>query len=92
MVASAPYGMLFAALGGFFAARVAPGRPVGHAIAMALILTLGATASLVMSAGSRATWSQWSALLPMAPSAWLGGRLGASRLARRDDMVHDPVV
>jgi uncharacterized membrane protein YfcA len=65
---------------------------VGHAIAMALILALGATSSLVMSPGSRATWSQWSALLLMAPSAWLGGRLGAARLARRDELVHDPAV
>jgi hypothetical protein len=92
MVASALYGMFFAALGGWVAARVAPSRPVGHAIAMALVLALGAAVSLVMSPGVRATWSQWSALLLMAPSAWLGGRLAASRLAGTGNPVHDPAV
>jgi hypothetical protein len=45
-----------------------------------------------MSPGVRATWSQWSALLLMAPSAWLGGRLAASRLAGTGNPVHDPAV
>jgi hypothetical protein len=69
------YGMGFAALGGFFAARLAPSRPLLHAAIMAGILALGASVSLVTSPGTDASWSQWGALALMAPSAYLGGRL-----------------
>ncbi len=67
------YGMAFAALGGFVAARVAPTRALLHAGGVAAILALGASVSLVASPGAGATWSQWAALALMVPSAWLGG-------------------
>jgi hypothetical protein len=69
------YGMAFAALGGGFAARVAHTRALLHAGCVAAILALGAGISLVASPGAGATWSQWAALVLMAPSAYLGGRL-----------------
>jgi RsiW-degrading membrane proteinase PrsW (M82 family) len=81
VIASAIYGMVFAALGGFVAARVAPGRPLLHAGCVAAVLALGASVSLVASPSADATWSQWTALLLMAPSAYLGGRL-ATRAER----------
>jgi hypothetical protein len=67
------YGIVFAGVGGAVAAWIAPQRPWLHAGVVAGILALGATVSLVASAG--ATWSQWAALVVMAPAAWLGGRL-----------------
>ena len=76
-VASVAYGMAFAALGGFVAARLAPARARLHAAGVALVLALGATVSLVASPGGGATWSQWAALALMAPSAYFGGRLAA---------------
>lgn len=69
------FGMVFAALGGYLAARVAATRPRAHAGGVAVVLALGAGVSLVMSPGAGATWSQWTALLLMAPSAYLGGHL-----------------
>ncbi len=69
------YGMGFAALGGLFAARLAPARPMVHAASVAVILALGASVSLIASPGAGATWSQWAALLAMAPSAYVGGRM-----------------
>lgn len=75
------YGMGFAALGGLFAARLAPARPTAHAASVAVILALGASVSLIASPGSGATWSQWAALLAMAPSAYLGGRMAAAAAA-----------
>jgi hypothetical protein len=77
MVASTVYGMLFAALGGFVAARISPTRALLHATIVAGVLALGAIVSLVTSTG--ATWSQWSALILMAPSAYAGGRLAVRR-------------
>lgn len=72
-------GSAFAALGGFIAARIAPGRPLLHAGLVALVLALGASASLRMSPATDATWSQWTALILMAPSAYLGGWWAAGR-------------
>jgi hypothetical protein len=61
------YGMVFAGLGGVVAARLArAGGPVLGGWVRGLF-ALGATVSLLKSAG--ATWSQWSAILLMAPCA-----------------------
>jgi len=79
VVTATLYGIGFAGLGGFFAARVAPARPLLHAATVAVVLALGATVSLLTSPGTSATWSQWTALALMAPSAYVGGRLAAAR-------------
>lgn len=83
VTASAVYGMAFAALGGFAAARMAPTRALLHACSVAAIMALGAVASLVASPSTDASWSQWTALALMAPSACLGGRV-ATRARRAD--------
>jgi hypothetical protein len=75
IVASVTYGMVFAAVGGFVAARLAPTRSPLHAGTVAGVLALGASVSLVASPGAGATWSQWAALALMAPSAYFGGHL-----------------
>jgi len=75
VIVAVAYGMLFAGLGGILAARLAPTRARLHAASVALVLGLGAAVSLIASAGTGATWSQWSALVLMAPSAYLGAGL-----------------
>jgi hypothetical protein len=75
MVAAVAYGMGFAAVGGFFAARLAPTRGLLHAGIVAVVVALGASVSLVASPGAGATWSQWAALALMAPCAYVGGRI-----------------
>ncbi|HEY6616040.1 MAG TPA: hypothetical protein VIZ32_16025 [Vicinamibacterales bacterium] len=78
---TAGYGVLFAGLGGLVASRIAPHR--GWAVGgMTCLLALGAAASLVTSPAADARWSQWSAILLMAPSAYLVPRLlGRARAA-----------
>lgn len=66
------YGMVSAGLGGVVAARLAPSRGAVHAGLVTGLIAVGATVSLVKSAG--ATWSQWPAILLMAPCAWGAGR------------------
>ena len=67
---TAGYGVFFAGLGGLAASRIAPHR--GWAVAgMTGLLVAGAAMSLVTSPAADARWSQWSALLLMAPSAYL---------------------
>ena len=75
MAASTMYGMAFAGLGGFLSAKIAPARPRLHAGITALILAAGATASLMQSPATDATWSMWGALLLMAPACCLAGLL-----------------
>jgi len=71
---TAAYGMFFAGLGGLAASRIAPHH--GWSVAgMAGLLALGAAVSLVTSPAADAQWSQWSAILLMAPSAYLVPRL-----------------
>ena len=64
------YGIIFAGLGGLLAAGIAPRRGTLHAAFVTVTIALGAAASLLAKPGAGATWSQWTALVLMAPSAW----------------------
>ena len=75
MLASIAVGMIFALLGGYVAAWIARRRPLAHGVAVAVVLALGATISLVSTFGKGAVWSQVTALVLMAPCAALGGWL-----------------
>ena len=71
-IASIIWGCVFALVAGWLTARVAGTRPVVHAAVLAVLIALGALASLATRPGD-AMWSQISALVLMAPCAWLGG-------------------
>lgn len=73
MIGTTVAGMLFAGLGGYLAGLLAGRKPLAHAIAMAVILALGASASLAATIGKGAIWTQVGALAFMAPSAIVGG-------------------
>jgi MFS-type transporter involved in bile tolerance (Atg22 family) len=75
MVGSTLYGMLFAALGGYVAARLAGRHPLRHAIVLSLVIALGAAVSIVTRSTGDTVWSQLAALFLMAPSGTLGGLL-----------------
>ncbi len=70
------YGMVFAGVGGWVAARLAGEHPRIHATAVAALIAVGAIVSLLLAA-SPYTWSMWATLVLMAPSAVLGGWLRA---------------
>ena len=80
------YRVVFAAAGGYLAARLAPDRPVRHAVVLGFV---GLAAGL---AGAAATWNagpemgpRWYAIAVAAtalPACWLGGKLAASRAAK----------
>ena len=74
------YGVTFAGLGGLLAARIAPAKAMLHAALVALIIALGAIVSLVARPGAGSTWSQWTALVLMAPSAWAAAAVFARRV------------
>src|SRR4051812_13012318 len=73
------YGMMFAAVGGSLAVRIAASRPMLHAGFVAGLIALGAAISLIASPGAGSTWSQWTAILLMAPCAILGPLVAGRR-------------
>ena len=81
------YRTVYGVVGGYIAARLAPHRPVKHAVA------LGVVGVVVSIAGAVATWNagpefgpKWYPLALVAvamPSAWLGGLLHGMRSRAR---------
>jgi hypothetical protein len=69
------YGSLFAVVGAYVTGRLAPGRPVTHALALgAIALAL----SIVLSASRwdhAPAWYNLAALAVILPAAWAGGTL-----------------
>lgn len=76
MAAATIWGAVFALVSGWLAAHVSVRRPATHAALVAVLIAIGAIAS-ILARPSDAIWSQVSALAVMAPCAWLGGVLAA---------------
>jgi hypothetical protein len=79
-VLAAAYRVLYGIAGCYVTARLAPDRPLGHALA------LGVVGVAISSAGAVAMWDagpRWYALAVIAmapPCAWLGGKLRLAQL------------
>lgn len=81
------YRTVYGVAGSYLAARLAPDRPMGHA------LVLGGLGCAVSVVGAVVTWNRGPAFgphwYPLAlvllaiPTAWMGGRLRVSQLQRR---------
>src|SRR4029078_12406474 len=72
-IATIIWGCVFALVAGWLTARIAPKRPATHGAILAGLIALGALAALITASGEK--WSQITALVIMAPCAWIGGRL-----------------
>jgi hypothetical protein len=79
-IASTIWGAVFAMVGGWLAAHVSVRRPGTHAAIVSALIAAGALAS-ILARPSDALWSQVSAIVVMAPCAWLGGVLAARQKA-----------
>ena len=73
LILSTLYGLVFACLGGYVAARIAQRLELLHAVILALLMATVALISLFAELGRGSVWSQIAALLFMAPAAALGG-------------------
>ena len=78
MAATIVWGAVFALVGGWLAAHVAVRRPATHAALVAILIAAGAALSIPFDPGG-AHWTHISAIVVMAPCAWLGGVLAARR-------------
>lgn len=86
LLAATVYRTVYGVLGAYLTARLAPYRPMLHA------LVLGALGLVVTSAGAAVTWNKgpafgphWYpvALIALAiPTAWVGGRLCEGQISR----------
>ena len=81
---STSYGVFFALAGGYVAARIAGKKEILHASAVACILAVIATVSLVAQPGHASLWSQIAALGFMPPAAILGGVVRARQTSIKD--------
>ena len=66
------YGLAFAYLAGFVAGRIARRADLVCGIAVALVIALGATISMIARPGAGALWTQTAALLLFAPASLAG--------------------
>lgn len=75
------YHLLFAVLGGYVTARLAPDRPVAHAFALGVMGVLISIAGLIaiISGDLAPAWYGWALIILSIPVTWLGGRLFVQR-------------
>ena len=73
------YRTLYGVIGGWIAAKLAPSRPVAHAVVLGVIGTLASAAGLIAMWGVGGHWYPIALVVLSLPECWLGGRLGARR-------------
>lgn len=70
------YGIVFAGIGGWVAGLIGRRPDTRCGLVLAVIIGMGALASILATPGGVAAhWTQIAALLLMAPAGWLGDRL-----------------
>ena len=79
------YRSIYAIVGGYIAARLAPARPMKHALVLGFIGVLSGTAGLLATwnAGPELgpKWYPIALVVTALPCAWLGGRLRKRQLS-----------
>jgi hypothetical protein len=65
--------------GGWVTARLAPSRPVTHAIVLGGIGTLAALAGVIVAWGFGQQWYPIALVVLALPQSWLGGQIAARR-------------
>jgi hypothetical protein len=75
------YGLAFAFLSGFVAGRIARRTDLVSGIALALVIAMGATISMIARPGAGALWTQTAALLLFAPASLAGDWIRRRRRA-----------
>jgi len=73
------YRTLFGVVGGWIAARLAPSRPMTHALVLGAIGTLAALAGVIVAWSFGQHWYPIALVVLALPQSWLGGRLATRR-------------
>ena len=84
------YHLLFALLGGFVTAWLAPDHPIAHAITLGIfgivISTLGLIAIIMQDFAP--AWYGWALIVFSLPFTWIGGRLAVHILRTKCKLAH----
>jgi hypothetical protein len=75
------YRLAYAILGGYLTARLAPNRPVGHALALGVVGLVVSVAGAIVMWGVSPAWYPLALVVTAVPSSWLGGVLSQRRKA-----------
>ena len=76
------YGAVFAFIAGYLAARLAPRKPLAHAVAFAALLLAVAAASYSIQAEGASVWSLIATAVVSVPAAILGGLVRSKHAPR----------
>ena len=87
MVGTTAYGAVFAALGGYLTASLAPRLPMAHVAVLAGIIAGGAVVSILTRASDEAMWSQVAAIVVIAPAVLIGGWMKARRARNQPEVT-----
>ena len=69
------YRSAFAVAGSYIAARLAPDRPMGHALALGFVGLVASTLGAAAMWGFGPAWYPLALIVVALPSAWCGGKL-----------------
>ena len=72
------YRIVYGVLGCYIAARLAPDRPMQHAVALGVVGVVLSTAGAVAMWEAGPAWYSLAVIAISLPCAWVGGRLGAA--------------
>lgn len=73
------YRVLFGVIGGWITAKLAPSRPMTHAVVLGVIGTAAALAGVVVAWSFGNQWYPIALVVLALPQCWLGARLAARR-------------
>ena len=73
------YRCIYAVIGGYITARLAPARPMGLAVALGIVGLVLSIAGLVATWGIGHEWYPLSLVVTAVPCAWLGGKLNDAK-------------
>lgn len=73
------YRIGFTALGGFVVGKLAPEKPVGHILVMAIIATLLGIGGILASWGVLAAWFLFGQAILSFPAVWYGGKVALGK-------------
>lgn len=77
------YRSLYTLAGGYLTARLAPDRPLPHAVALGIVGLVAGSLGAVANAGLGPAWYAWGLVVLAMPLTWLGGKLVALRAGVR---------
>ena len=80
------YRSVYSAAGCYLAARLAPNRPMTHALALGGIGLAASIAGAIVMRGAGHAWYPWTLVVLAMPCAWLGGFLYQRSSAVRGEL------